>query len=42
MGGVQSSMLNLELVHMDKENNIIGLRGAVPGVAGRIIEIIVK
>jgi len=42
MGGVQSSMLNLELVYIDKENNIIGLRGAVPGVSGRLVEIITK
>ena len=39
MGGVRASVRNLEIVEMDKENNILFLRGAVPGVKGRIVEI---
>jgi len=39
MGGVRSSMLNLKIVEIDKENNILFLKGAVPGVKGRIVEI---
>ena len=39
MGGVRSSVLNLKIVEIDKENNILFLKGAVPGVKGRIVEI---
>jgi large subunit ribosomal protein L3 len=41
MGGVRSSALNLKVVEIDKENNILFLKGAVPGVKGRIVEITV-
>lgn len=40
MGGVRASVRNLEVVEIDKENNILFLKGAVPGVKGRIVEII--
>ena len=40
MGGERSSVKNLEIVEIDKENNILFLRGAVPGVKGRLVEII--
>lgn len=40
MGGKKASVRNLEIVEIDKENNILFLRGAVPGVRGRIVEII--
>ena len=40
MGGVRASVKNLEIVEIDKENNILFLRGAVPGVKGRIVEIV--
>jgi len=40
MGGVRSSVRNLKIVEIDKENNILFLRGAVPGVKGRIVEIV--
>lgn len=40
MGGERASVKNLEIVEIDKENNILFLRGAVPGVKGRIVEII--
>jgi len=39
MGGEKSSTKNLKIVYIDKEKNILGVRGAVPGVVGRIVEI---
>ncbi|HLM84102.1 MAG TPA: 50S ribosomal protein L3 [Candidatus Bathyarchaeia archaeon] len=39
MGGVRSSVRGLKIVEIDKENNILFLKGAVPGVKGRIVEI---
>jgi large subunit ribosomal protein L3 len=39
MGGERSSVKNLKIVEIDKENNILFLKGAVPGVKGRIVEI---
>ena len=40
MGGNRSTVRNLKVVAIDKENNTIALKGAVPGVAGRIVEIV--
>ncbi len=40
MGGERASVRNLEIVEIDKENNVLFLKGAVPGVKGRIVEII--
>jgi large subunit ribosomal protein L3 len=40
MGGNRSTVLNVKVVAVDKENNMIALKGAVPGVAGRIVEIV--
>lgn len=40
MGGTKSSVKNLKVVYLDKDKNLIGVKGAVPGVAGRIVEII--
>ena len=40
MGGNQATTRNLEVVLVDKESNTIALKGAVPGVAGRIVEIV--
>lgn len=42
MGGKRASVRNLEVVEIDKENNILFLRGAVPGVRGKIVEIVSK
>jgi len=42
MGRERFSVKNLEIVEIDKENNILFLRGAVPGVKGRVVEIIGK
>jgi large subunit ribosomal protein L3 len=39
MGGKRVSTLNLKIVEIDKGNNILFLKGAVPGVNGRIVEI---
>lgn len=39
MGGERSSVLNLKIIQIDKENNILFLKGAVPGVKGRIVEV---
>jgi large subunit ribosomal protein L3 len=39
MGGNKSTVKNLEVVFIDTEKNLIGLRGAIPGVSGRIVEV---
>lgn len=39
MGGERSTSLNLKVAYLDKEKNIMGVKGAVPGVIGRIVEI---
>lgn len=39
MGGETASTKNLKVVYIDKEKNVIGVKGAVPGVVGRIVEI---
>lgn len=40
MGGERTTTRNLKIVAIDKENNILFLKGAVPGVKGRIVEIV--
>lgn len=40
MGGKRTSSLNVKVVFIDKEKNLLGVKGAVPGVAGRMVEII--
>ena len=42
MGGDRGTVKNLKIAYIDKENNLLGLKGAVPGVNGRMIEIFVK
>ena len=39
MGGRRSTAKNIQVVHIDKEKNIIALKGAVPGISGNIVEI---
>lgn len=39
MGGANMTALNLTIVYMNKEEGLIGVRGAVPGVNGRIVKI---
>jgi len=41
-GGKRKSSLNIKVVYIDKEKNILGVKGAVPGVAGRIVEIVAQ
>jgi len=40
MGGERVTLKNLEIVKIDKEKNLLGIKGAVPGKRGTIIEII--
>ena len=40
MGGKRASSLNIKIAYIDMEKNILGVKGAVPGVAGRIVEIV--
>jgi large subunit ribosomal protein L3 len=40
MGGQRSTSEHLSIVHVDPATNTIAVRGSVPGVAGRIVEIV--
>ncbi len=42
MGAQRFTVLNLEIVYIDKEKNIIGLKGAVPGIEKGIVSLVVK
>ncbi len=39
-GGERVTSMNLKVVAVDTEKNLIALKGSVPGVAGRIVEIV--
>lgn len=39
MGGVNMTALNLTIVYVSQEEGLIGVRGAVPGVNGRVVKI---
>jgi len=39
MGGERSTARNIKIVYIDKEKNVLGLKGAVPGIPGNIVEI---
>lgn len=39
MGGGRSTSKNIEIVYVDKEKNLLGLRGPVPGNAGGVVEV---
>lgn len=39
MGGGQFTVKNLKVVYIDKEKQLLGVRGAVPGVNGRIVQV---
>jgi large subunit ribosomal protein L3 len=39
MGGERETSKNLKVVYIDKEKNLIGVKGAVPGVHGTVVEI---
>lgn len=42
MGGERCSSLNLKVVLVDKEKKLLGIKGAVPGIPGNIVEIVAK
>jgi len=39
MGGRRITVQNLRVVKVDKENNILALKGAIPGPRGKLVEI---
>jgi large subunit ribosomal protein L3 len=39
MGQERKTIQNLEVVSIDKENNILAVKGAVPGMKGTMLEI---
>jgi large subunit ribosomal protein L3 len=39
MGGTRSTMRNLKIAYIDSEKNIMGVKGPVPGVNGRLVEV---
>jgi large subunit ribosomal protein L3 len=39
MGGDKSTVQNLEIVHIDSEDNTIYIRGGLPGPTGATVEI---
>lgn len=42
MGGCRVTVKNLKIVLIDRERNLVGIKGAVPGVNGRIVEIVAE
>ncbi len=42
MGGERVTTDNLKIVYIDKDTNLIGLKGAVPGITGGMVEIVCK
>jgi len=40
MGGTKSTVRNLKVVYIDKSKNLLGVKGAVPGVSGRMVKIV--
>ena len=40
MGGAKVHVKNLKVVRVDKENNVLLVRGAVPGPNGRMVRIV--
>jgi len=39
MGGLRATSNNLKIVYINKEKNLLGIKGPVPGVPGNIVEI---
>lgn len=39
MGGTRTTTKNLKVVFIDKEKNLLGIKGPVPGIPGGIIEV---
>ena len=42
MGGVRTTSKNVEVAYLNKEKNLIGLKGPVPGIPGSVVEIFIK
>jgi len=42
MGGVQSTQLGLEVVEVDKEKNLLIIKGSVPGNVGALVRVVGK
>ncbi|HBO16966.1 MAG: 50S ribosomal protein L3 [Candidatus Moranbacteria bacterium GW2011_GWE2_35_2-] len=42
MGTNKLTVKNLEVVFIDKENNLLAVKGAIPGVSGRFVEVLGK
>jgi large subunit ribosomal protein L3 len=42
MGGVQSTQLGLEVVEVDKEKNLLIIKGSVPGNNGVLVRVVGK
>ena len=42
MGGVQSTQLGLEVVEVDKERNLLIIKGSVPGTNGVLVRVVGK
>lgn len=42
MGGVRSSSKNVKIVFIDKEKKMLGVKGAVPGIPGNVVEVRVR
>lgn len=42
MGGVGATSQNLEIILIDKEKQIIGVKGAVPGISGTVVAVYKK
>lgn len=39
MGGERFTVKNLKVVYIDKEKNLLGVKGAVPGIPGTVVEV---
>jgi len=42
MGGERATTMNIKVAFIDKDKNILGLKGAVPGIPNAIVEIVAK
>ncbi|HPN96433.1 MAG TPA: 50S ribosomal protein L3 [Candidatus Moranbacteria bacterium] len=42
MGGKRTTSKNIKVVYIDKEKNVLGLKGSVPGIPGGVIEIYIR
>lgn len=40
MGGENMTVRNLEVVYIDADKGLLGVRGAVPGVIGRLVQVV--